>query len=88
MPKTGTFWSWRFMADGEIFIISTTLYQRFAREIPNELNEYNVFGDNNLRHFGHQISQPLRTYSRKQVHKTIEKTHSYRFVSSLDQYSQ
>ena len=42
----------------EIFIISTTLYRRFTREIPNELNEYNVFGENNLRHFEEQISQP------------------------------
>ena len=53
--KTGTFWSWRFMADGEIFIISTTSYQRFAREIPNELNESDVFGENNLRQTVHQI---------------------------------
>ena len=55
MPKTGTFWSWRFMADSEIFIISTTAYQRFAREIPNELNESDVFGENNLRQTVHQI---------------------------------
>ena len=31
---------------------------KFTREIPNELNEYNVFGENNLRHFEEQISQP------------------------------
>ena len=39
LPKIG---KWQNM---EIFIISTTLYRRFTREIPNELNEYNVFGE-------------------------------------------
>ena len=47
------------LADSEIFIISTTLYRRFAREIPNEMDESDVFGENNLRHFVHKISQSL-----------------------------
>ena len=40
-------------------------YRRFTREIPNELNEYNVFGENNLRHFVHTISQSPWSYSKK-----------------------
>ena len=53
LPKIGK------LQNMEIFIISTTSYRRFAREIPNELNESDVFGENNLRQTGDHISQSL-----------------------------